>query len=153
MIAAEPDTDHSGSGIGGAMRRLCRAASGPCMRSRCDCAPIASARKRTQLRCGRPRRPDDIAIVQALADVAAIGLLPERAITRSEILTEQLQGARKRRVIIEQAKGVVAQARNISVSQAFEEIRTYARLNQRRLSGVAETVVVDLDSLPTLGQR
>jgi hypothetical protein len=51
-----------------------------------------------------------VPIVQALADIAAIWLLQERAIRRGEILTEQLQGALNSRVVIEPAKSAVAQA-------------------------------------------
>lgn len=89
----------------------------------------------------------DVQIVQALADVAAIGLLQERTISRGEILTEQLQGALNSRVIIEQAKGAIAQAHNISVDAAFELIRTYARRTKRRLSDVARLIVTDRRSL------
>ena len=92
----------------------------------------------------------DIEIVQALADVAAIALLQERAIRRGEVLTEQLQAALNSRVIIEQAKGVVAQARGISVDEAFTLIRAYARRHNRRLDHVARAVVTDLASLPEL---
>jgi AmiR/NasT family two-component response regulator len=85
----------------------------------------------------------DVPIVQALADVAAIGLLQERAIRRGEILTEQLQGALNTRVVIEQAKGAVAQAHGVSVDEAFRLIRGFARRHNRRLSEVAHTVVSD----------
>jgi GAF domain-containing protein len=85
----------------------------------------------------------DVLIVQALADVAAIGLLQERAIRRGEILTEQLQGALNSRVVIEQAKGAVAQAYGIGVDEAFRLIRGFARSNNRRLGEVAQAVVSD----------
>ncbi len=90
----------------------------------------------------------DVAIVQALADVAAIGLLQERAIARGELLTEQLQGALNSRVIIEQAKGAIAQAHHIPVSDAFTLLRSHARRNNLRLSDLATTVVTDLASIP-----
>ncbi|GAA2593188.1 GAF and ANTAR domain-containing protein [Dactylosporangium fulvum] len=92
----------------------------------------------------------DVQIVQALADVAAIGLLQERTIRRGEVLTEQLQGALNSRIIIEQAKGAIAQAHHVSVDAAFELIRAYARRTNRRLSDVAHLVVTDLSSLPDL---
>jgi hypothetical protein len=92
----------------------------------------------------------DAQIIQALADVAAIGLLQERAISGGEILTEQLQGALNSRIIIEQAKGAIAQAHNITVDVAFGLIRGYARRTNRRLSDVARLIVTDLASLPDL---
>jgi GAF domain-containing protein len=92
----------------------------------------------------------DVPIVQALADIAAIGLLQERAIRRGEILTEQLQAALNSRIVIEQAKGAIAQARGVSV-EAFNMLRNYARRTNRRLVDIAHTVVADPDSLPELG--
>jgi hypothetical protein len=83
----------------------------------------------------------EVRIVQALVDVATIGLLQERAIRRGEMLTEQLQGALNSRVVIEQAKGALAQIRQISVDEAFTLMRSYARRNGRRLSEVAAAVV------------
>jgi transcriptional regulator with GAF, ATPase, and Fis domain len=92
----------------------------------------------------------DVQIVQAIADVAAIGLLQERAISRGEILTEQLQGALNSRIIIEQAKGAIAQVHNITVDAAFELIRSYARRTNTRLGDVARQIVTDLTQLPDL---
>ena len=85
----------------------------------------------------------DVAIVQALADVAAIGLLQERAIRRAEILAEQLQGALNSRIVIEQAKGATAQLHGVSVDEAFTMIRDYARHHNRRLGDVARTTITD----------
>lgn len=92
----------------------------------------------------------DVQIVQALADVAAISLLQERAIQRGEILTEQLQGALHSRIVIEQAKGAIARTHGVDVDAAFRLIRAYARRTNRRLSDVAYAVVTDLASLPGL---
>ncbi len=93
----------------------------------------------------------DAQIVQSLADVAVIGLLQERAVRRGEVLTEQLQGALHSRIMIEQAKGAVAQARGVSVDEAFASIRGYARGHGRRLTDVARAIVTDaaaVDLLP-----
>jgi GAF domain-containing protein len=95
----------------------------------------------------------DIQVVQALADVASIGLLQERAIRRGEILTEQLQGALNSRITVEQAKGALAQARGISVDEAFELIRAYSRNNNQRLIDIARTIVTDRSSLSTMFGR
>jgi GAF domain-containing protein len=96
---------------------------------------------------GQGFQDGDITIMQALADAATIGLLQERAVSHGETLTEQLQGALNSRIIIEQAKGAVAQARGISVDDAFTAIRRYARTRNRRLTAVAEAIVTDPSSL------
>jgi GAF domain-containing protein len=85
----------------------------------------------------------DVPIMQALADIAAIALMQERAIRRGEVLTEQLQGALNSRVIIEQAKGAIAQATGGTVDEAFTTIRGYARRHNRKISEVAQLIVDD----------
>jgi GAF domain-containing protein len=85
----------------------------------------------------------DVQVVQALADVAAIGLLQERIISRGEALAEQLQGALNTRIVIEQAKGAIAHARQVSVDIAFDILRDYARSHKRQLSALAHAVVSD----------
>lgn len=86
--------------------------------------------------------PDaDLAVGQALADVATIGILAERAIRRGEVVTEQLQAALNSRVIIEQAKGVLAQHGHLTMDAAFDRLRRYARTHNARLSEVARQVV------------
>jgi GAF domain-containing protein len=87
---------------------------------------------------------------RALADVATIGLMQERALRRAEELTEQLQFALNSRVVIEQAKGAVARTLNIGVDEAFEVIRGYARTNRRRLTEVARETVEDHAALSAL---
>ena len=85
----------------------------------------------------------DVQIVQALTDTAAIALLQERAIRRGEVLTEQLQGALNSRIVIEQAKGAVAQSLGISIDAAFTVLRGYARRKNRKLTEVAHEVLAD----------
>jgi GAF domain-containing protein len=94
----------------------------------------------------------DVQVMQALADVATIGILQERAISRGEVLTEQLQGALNSRIVIEQAKGVIAQIRGASVDEAFVAIRDYTRRTNRRLSEVARAIVTDPSSVPDLAK-
>jgi AmiR/NasT family two-component response regulator len=95
-------------------------------------------------------QPGDIQIVQALADIATIGLLQARAVHRGEILTEQLQGALNSRIVIEQAKGALAQTYGISVDVAFQRLRAYCRRNNLRLGVVAEGIVTDPPVIPDL---
>ena len=88
--------------------------------------------------------------MQALTDVATIGLLQERAIRRGEVLTEQLQSALNSRVAIEQAKGALARTHGVSVDSAFELIRGYARQHNRKLVDLARLVVTKPASVPDL---
>jgi ANTAR domain/GAF domain len=83
----------------------------------------------------------DLALGQALADIATIGILQERAIRRGEVVTEQLQAALNSRVVIEQAKGVLAQRGNLTMQAAFDRLRRYARGHNLRLTEVARHVV------------
>jgi GAF domain-containing protein len=81
------------------------------------------------------------AAAKAFADVATIGILHERSLRESEVLTEQLQLALSSRVRIEQAKGVVSHTLGVHVDDAFEFIRRYARNNRLPLSLVATQIV------------
>jgi GAF domain-containing protein len=92
----------------------------------------------------------DLHIVQSLADVAAISLLYHRSIKHAEGLAQQLQTALNSRILIEQAKGAIAHAHNISVDQAFTLLRAYARRTNQRLQHVAGQAVTDPSALPGL---
>jgi transcriptional regulator with GAF, ATPase, and Fis domain len=95
---------------------------------------------------------EDADVGQALADVATIGILQERAVRRHEIVAEQLQAALNSRVIIEQAKGVLAERGGVEMSDAFSVLRRFARNNNLRLSDVARSVVDrSLDTGPMFG--
>jgi len=87
-------------------------------------------------------------IGQALADVATIGLLQQRAIRRRDTLTEQLQTALNSRVLIEQAKGVLAERLHLDVAEAFTVLRNDARSRNRRLSELAQAIVDGSHQIP-----
>jgi GAF domain-containing protein len=80
------------------------------------------------------------AVVQALADVATIGVLQQRIATESHIVAEQLQRALDSRVLIEQGKGALSQALGLSMDQAFAALRIYSRNNNLPLNEVAAGV-------------
>jgi transcriptional regulator with GAF, ATPase, and Fis domain len=84
---------------------------------------------------------DSVQVGQALADVATISLLHERSMRRSDTLNEQLQAALNSRVIIEQAKGKLAERLGIDVNQAFTLLRDQARNRNQRLSDLARAFV------------
>lgn len=92
----------------------------------------------------------DLRIGQAMADVATVGLIQERAIAARELLATQLQTALNSRVQLEQAKGVLAERAGLQMDQAFTVMRDYARRNNRRLGEVAAQVIkgsIDKDLL------
>ena len=92
----------------------------------------------------------DIAVGQALADVATIGILHQRIVRRSEEVSRQLQAALNTRVIIEQAKGVLAERGAIDMDTAFRLLRTHARKTNQLLVEVARAVVEGTDTTAIL---
>jgi len=83
----------------------------------------------------------DVVAAQAFADVATIGILHQRSNRENEVVAQQLRTALNSRIVIEQAKGVVAQTRGVSIDQAFDLMRRYARSNRVGLSEVAAGLV------------
>jgi GAF domain-containing protein len=83
---------------------------------------------------------EDRRVASALAATATIGMLQQRALHRSSVLGEQLQTALNSRVVIEQAKGMLAEHANIEIDTAFELLRKHARDNNRKLTDVARDV-------------
>src|ERR1700691_1307708 len=81
-------------------------------------------------------------MAQALADAATIGILQQRTIRRGEVVTGQLQAALSSRIVIEQAKGVLAERLKISTDDAFGVLRTAARSRNRLLSDLAREVAI-----------
>src|SRR4051812_36286910 len=85
--------------------------------------------------------PTDQRVAQALADVATIGILQQRSLHRSHVLSEQLQNALTSRIAIEQAKGVLAERKGLTMDDAFDALRRHARDNNLKLTDVAQAVV------------
>jgi len=94
--------------------------------------------------------PEDIRVGQALADVATISLLHERSMRHSDTLNEQLQTALNSRVIIEQAKGKLAERLGLDMDQAFSLLRDFARNRNRRLSDLAQAFIDGSETLTSL---
>jgi GAF domain-containing protein len=84
---------------------------------------------------------ESVHVGQALADVATISLLHDRSMRRTDTLNEQLQTALNSRVVIEQAKGKLAERLGIDVDQAFSLLRDQARNRNQRLSDLARAFV------------
>jgi transcriptional regulator with GAF, ATPase, and Fis domain len=83
----------------------------------------------------------DLEIARAMAQVATIALIQERAIRERSLLAEQMQAALRSRIVIEQAKGMLAEHLSTTVDQAFQLLNNYARNHNRRLTEVARDVV------------
>jgi GAF domain-containing protein len=89
-------------------------------------------------------------LAQALADVATIGILQNRAVRHAGQLAEQLENALSSRVIIEQAKGILAERGRLGMDEAFARLRNHARRHGHRLTALATSVVdgdVNLDDV------
>ncbi len=89
----------------------------------------------------QPFSDAELEIARAMAQVATIALLQERAIRERSMLAEQLQAALRSRIVIEQAKGMLAEHLSTTVDEAFQLLNRYARDHNRRLTDVARDVV------------
>lgn len=88
-----------------------------------------------------PLSDEDAALVQAMADLATIGILHERVFREAGIVTEQLQTALNSRVVIEQAKGVLAGRRGLDMNEAYRLLRAHSQNTNTRLTEVARGVI------------
>lgn len=97
-----------------------------------------------------PLSTAEIDLARALADVATIAIIQDQAARDAAVRELHLQHALHSRVVIEQAKGMIAEHGNVDMDTAFNRLRTFARDNNRRLTEVAESVVtgqLDITSL------
>jgi GAF domain-containing protein len=93
----------------------------------------------------------DVLAAQALADVATIAILQHRVGLQAHIVNEQLNEALNSRIVIEQAKGVIAERAGIDTNEAFQRLRQHARSNNLRLADVARDVASGASSIDAFG--
>ena len=84
----------------------------------------------------------DIIVARAFADLASVSIVQHRTATEAQRLNEQLSSALTSRVVIEQAKGVIAERAGTDLAEAFSRLRRYARNHNLRLTEVAEAAIV-----------
>jgi transcriptional regulator with GAF, ATPase, and Fis domain len=97
-----------------------------------------------------PLPPEVLRVAQAMANVATIAILSERAIREQGSLAVQLRGALTSRVVVEQAKGVIAAQLEVGMDQAFALLRAHARASHQRLAELAHAVVDGSAEVSTL---
>ncbi len=95
----------------------------------------------------------DIALAQALADVASIAIIQDTATRDAAIREGHLQHALNSRIAIEQAKGMIAERGKTDMDEAFARLRAYARNLNRRLTDVAEELVAGTLSVDVVPAR
>jgi len=88
-----------------------------------------------------PLDENDVVVAQGLSGVATIAILQHQTSLDAKVLNSQLSKALDSRIIIEQAKGMISQATNCDVDQAFNGLRTHARNHNAKLTMVANAVV------------
>lgn len=90
-----------------------------------------------------PRVWDDEAIdaAQVLADIGASYLLNASELAEAQRTAEQLQTALDSRIVIEQAKGVLAERLGVSTDEAFQRIRASARRQSTKVAEVCRRVI------------
>jgi AmiR/NasT family two-component response regulator len=94
---------------------------------------------------------DDAMAARALADIATIAILQNRAAVRAHVVNEQLSHALTSRIVIEQAKGVLAERLGLEMENAFSRLPGYARSNNLRLEDVARGVIAGTIPASALG--
>ena len=83
----------------------------------------------------------DLIVARAFADLATLSIVQHRASAEAQRLNEQLSNALTSRIVIEQAKGVIAERAGTGLAEAFSRLRAYARNHNRRLTDVAQAAI------------
>jgi GAF domain-containing protein len=88
-----------------------------------------------------PMSEPNTVVARALSDLAAISIIQHRSADEHQRANEQLSYALNSRIVIEQAKGIIAERAGVDLSEAFERLRGYARNHNLRLTEVAFAAV------------
>jgi GAF domain-containing protein len=88
-----------------------------------------------------PLGDDDVRLGQALANVTTVGLLQHRTLAQRRVLGEQLRHVMNSRVLIEHAKGVVAERLSLDIDAALDELLRHSERVGRPLGEVARAVL------------
>ncbi len=91
---------------------------------------------------------EELKLARALTDVATVGIIQQRVISARDLLAQQLQEALDSRILIEQAKGVLAERSGIDVDEAFVLMRSHARRSGAQLRQVVQAVLAGTLTLP-----
>lgn len=83
----------------------------------------------------------DVLSGRAMADMATIGIMQERAVRSAEHRAEQLQRTQDSRVILEQAKGALSERLGVDPNEAFSLLRDHARSSHRQLTDICRAVI------------
>jgi len=84
---------------------------------------------------------EDMAVAVVLADVATSYAVNASKLRQQQQLSEQLQTALESRIVIEQAKGIIAEQESVTIDAAYRRMRSHARSNNCSLRAVAEAIV------------
>lgn len=90
---------------------------------------------------------DDVALARALAHVASIAIAQDEMTRKSAVRETDLQHALHSRIVIEQAKGMIAAQSRVDMDTAFNGLRSYARRNNQLLTEVATEVIAGLTTI------
>lgn len=93
----------------------------------------------------------DVALAQALADVASIAIVQDQATREAAIREGHLQHALNSRIAIEQAKGMIAEKNTTNMDDAFTRLRAYSRNNNLGLTAAADALVAGTISVAAIG--
>lgn len=84
---------------------------------------------------------EDVRVARVLADMATSYVVTASELERQQRTSEQLQVALESRIVIEQAKGIIAAERRVPVDKAFELLRSHARSHNADLRTTADAIV------------